>query len=154
LHRKLVNHLKETDVLGLPEDEVARWMFQVLEAFIYLQEEKNLVHRDLKPENIVLDGEGNVKVIDFGLAFYLGVKRAKAGSQGYWAPEVEVSKKIRKGIDKADEDHKDETNKRLALSFLRSCLRLSSSILSKRSMCTWLDTSHWKPKYSADELFP
>lgn len=70
-----MNRLKETNVLGLPEDDVARWMFQVLEAFIYLHEEKGLVHRDLKPENIVLDGEGNVRVVDFGFAFYLSEGR-------------------------------------------------------------------------------
>ncbi|KAG0271676.1 hypothetical protein BGZ96_005683, partial [Linnemannia gamsii] len=101
LHRKLMNHVEETNLLGLPEDEVSKWMFQVVEAFIYLHEVKGLVHRDLKPENIVLDGEDNVKVIDFGLSYYLGEKRqkARAGTQGYWAPEVEVSKKYRKEID-------------------------------------------------------
>ncbi|KAG0270534.1 hypothetical protein BGZ96_006291, partial [Linnemannia gamsii] len=101
LHRKLVDHAEETDVLGLPEAEVAKWMFQVVEAFIYLHEVKGLVHRDVKPGNIVLDGEDNVKVIDFGLAYYLSKRRQKtqAGTQGYWAPEVEASKKYGKEID-------------------------------------------------------
>jgi serine/threonine-protein kinase len=29
---------------------------------------KNVIHRDLKPTNIMIDGEGRVKVLDFGLA--------------------------------------------------------------------------------------
>ncbi|KAG0277031.1 hypothetical protein BGZ96_003035 [Linnemannia gamsii] len=95
LHGKLA----ETKVLGMPEDEVARWMLQVLEVFDYLYGEMGLVHRDLKPENIVLDGEGNAKVVDFGFSFYLSEGCQMAGAPGYWTPEVEAFKEYGKEID-------------------------------------------------------
>jgi protein-serine/threonine kinase len=44
---------------------------QVAEALRHLHEVAKVVHRDVKDENIILDGETNVKLIDFGSAAYI-----------------------------------------------------------------------------------
>ncbi len=44
---------------------------QVLEAVSYAHENQ-VIHRDLKPDNIMINKNGRVKVMDFGLAFFQG----------------------------------------------------------------------------------
>ena len=46
-----------------------------------------VVHRDLKPENVFLCRDGQVKVLDFGLAYAFGHRRQAGGTSGYMAPE-------------------------------------------------------------------
>jgi eukaryotic-like serine/threonine-protein kinase len=72
--RFLVLELVEGETLGerisrgrLPVDEalhIAKSICEALEA----AHEKGIVHRDLKPANVTITPEGNVKVLDFGLA--------------------------------------------------------------------------------------
>jgi len=56
-------------------DEVLPIARQIVEA-LDAAHEKGIVHRDLKPANIVVSGEGQVKVLDFGLAKAIGPAQA------------------------------------------------------------------------------
>ncbi len=52
---------------ALPIQEALPIMKQIAEA-LSVAHEKGIVHRDLKPANVKVTSEGNVKVLDFGLA--------------------------------------------------------------------------------------
>jgi serine/threonine-protein kinase len=52
--------------------------------------DNNVLHRDLKPSNVMIDGDGNVRILDFGLAGLADEFRddeLHAGTPAYMAPE-------------------------------------------------------------------
>lgn len=57
--------------VNMEEKECRKIFVQVAEAVHHLHTKAKVVHRDIKDENVVLDGEGNIKLIDFGSAAYI-----------------------------------------------------------------------------------
>lgn len=56
---------------NMDEQECRSIFVQVARAIHHLHTKANVVHRDIKDENVILDGEGNIKLIDFGSAAYI-----------------------------------------------------------------------------------
>jgi serine/threonine protein kinase len=57
-------------------------ILQVSYALLHLHSH-GVIHRDLKPENILIDGEGEIKVIDFGIAQLHDEKKTAKTSETY-----------------------------------------------------------------------
>ena len=49
------------------EKDVRFYIVQIIQAIGYLHE-SNICHRDLKLENVMMDSEGYLKIIDYGMA--------------------------------------------------------------------------------------
>ena len=57
--------------VNMEEKECRKIFVQVASAIDHLHNKARVVHRDIKDENVVLDGEGAVKLVDFGSAAYI-----------------------------------------------------------------------------------
>jgi serine/threonine protein kinase len=75
---------------GLSEEECRRLFFQLYGVVRYLNLHHFVVHRDIKLTNCMIDGDGNLRLIDFGLCAttYCNTLKGFVGSAGYSAPEV------------------------------------------------------------------
>ena len=81
------------------DEELRRWWNQTADALKYTHA-RGIVHRDIKPSNLFLDEEGNIKLLDFGIAKMmenasLTHTSAIFGTLMYMSPEqVKSAKKV------------------------------------------------------------
>jgi len=73
------------------QPQVIRWARELLEALCYLHNQPpyGILHGDIKPSNIMRTPQGDIRLIDFNIALFLGEEGAvQVGySQGYASPE-------------------------------------------------------------------
>jgi serine/threonine protein kinase len=64
-------------------EEVLRWADSLCDALQYLHtREPSIIHRDIKPANIKLQPDGNVILVDFGIAKVYGQTQTTTGARG------------------------------------------------------------------------
>lgn len=75
-------------------EQLAPWVEQICEALQYAHQHARIVHRDIKPANLMLNGRGDLKVADFGIARSLSdsvsmltMARGTSGTLAYMSPQ-------------------------------------------------------------------
>ncbi|HYA36595.1 MAG TPA: serine/threonine-protein kinase [Candidatus Binataceae bacterium] len=78
---------------GWPVEKALGLAIQICSALVYMHSQ-GVVHRDLKPENILVTPQGQVKIMDFGIALDQSARRltwsglsSTIGTPDYMAPE-------------------------------------------------------------------
>ena len=74
---------------SLPRDKAIQLARQIC-AGLAAAHDAGVLHRDLKPANVMIDGDGNARILDFGLAGLseeFGSDELAAGTPAYMAPE-------------------------------------------------------------------
>lgn len=89
-----VNLAQWVEKSGAPKEfTVMQWALEIAKVLEFLHgQEPPIIFRDLKPENVMINQDGHIKLIDFGLARFFEENKKRdttaVGSVGYSAPEV------------------------------------------------------------------
>lgn len=89
LNKTLKAYMQESGE-PIPEEDVADYLYHLTIILDYLHEKRPpIYHRDIKPHNIIINMEGRLKLVDFGIAkvFQNAQRGTGIGTQGYAAPE-------------------------------------------------------------------
>jgi tRNA A-37 threonylcarbamoyl transferase component Bud32 len=87
---------------GLSPEEGAYVGVEVCRALDYAHRRMNVVHRDVTPRNVMVDDEGQVKVIDFGISAPVATAptgQGVFGSPGHMPPEQMEGKELTPAAD-------------------------------------------------------
>lgn len=76
----------------VPQDVAVDWMKQICKVMMYLHNRKYpIFYRDMKPDNVMIQSDGNIKLLDFGVSVVIKEPNQKIkkalGTQGFAAPE-------------------------------------------------------------------
>lgn len=74
----------------IPEERALQWGEQICDVLEYLHQQRPpIIFRDMKPSNVMIEPDGGVKLIDFGIAKMLqpSQRGTQIGTPGYAPPE-------------------------------------------------------------------
>ncbi|XP_015807245.2 rhodopsin kinase grk7-b [Nothobranchius furzeri] len=94
-------HIYELGKRGIRMERVVYYTAQILTGICHLHA-MDIVYRDMKPENVLLDGRGQCRLSDLGLAVELPNGKTicqRAGTTGYMAPELLRQQYYRTSVD-------------------------------------------------------
>lgn len=78
--------------ININHENIIKWILQALSALEFAHNQ-GIIHRDIKPANIFLSKDGNIKILDFGIAKIIGNEAGLTrtnraiGSPMYMSPE-------------------------------------------------------------------
>ena len=91
-----LKNFRQKSIMGyIPQRVVINILAQILQVLEFLHDECHIIHRDIRPDNIMIQKDGNIKLIDFGISAYLENSNKRLvsnksfkGERNYVAPEI------------------------------------------------------------------